>query len=156
MDIDTMKEAYKFNSNEIEYDQYAELLLDLYCNFEQRLRKLKIVEKSKEVIEKIKNINDNKLKNIDEIKINELQNIINKFKEIKNIAFVNCAIKRNTLNSFKFSYLRNESAEGAKNIFNNISINIINEEIKFYIKSEKSLILLLDNINEINLSINNI
>ena len=84
-----------------------------------------------------------KKKNIDEM-ITELNNI-KKESKAKN------DYSQNLLNELENDYAKNRENKEARTIFKNVARDIVESTYKFYIKCEKRLIILVDNINSFKL-----
>ena len=90
-----------------------------------------------------------KEKNIDEIQKSKnkklLDSLIKKLNDIQIKADVNWEYPNKLLKKIEKEYLENKNKKGAKEIYDNVCREIIDSDVKKYIKYEKSIIIIVEN-----------
>lgn len=122
-----------------------------YAYFECMLKKLDLETKLEELKKKMENYNNGKIDK-DKIEQNKiiLKKINDEYYKIKKEAKEHLDYSDGLLTSLEKDYLKNKSKENVAKIYQNICYDIIDRTVKYYIKYEKDLILLVDNFNSIN------
>ena len=158
--IDNIKKAYNYTLGENKFGCDFDIdLIDLNFEFEQRIKKMNILEEAKEILKKVEEYKGNKLRDLVNDTIKDLTEIINVCEETIKISEQNLYKKNDLLVCLKISYKRNLEKEYGQNeqsikdemrhAFILMSKDIIDEEVKFFISSEKLFLLYLDKVNQI-------
>ena len=116
------------------------------------MKKLELDSKLQKLKQKIEDYNGDKF---DEIEIKKKKKIIDEMitelNNIKKESKEKYDYSQNLLEELKNDYKKNKENKEAKTIFGNVSRDILESTYKFYIKCEKRLIIIVDNINSFKL-----
>lgn len=148
--IDVIKSRYQY---EIGSGNNCDINMDLYVKFRMAIRKFELPKKFKELKARIRNY---KGKKTDKIKSDEqkLDKLIQEYQDMLDDAFKFNFDTDLLLTKIYSCYRNNWYEKNAKSIFKNLCKEILDNDIKKYIKYEKLIILINDNIKELFESLN--
>ena len=123
-----------------------------YTYFKNTMKKLELDSKLQKLRQKLEDYKGDKFDDIEiEKKKKNIDEMITELNNIKKESKAKNDYSQNLLNELENDYAKNRENKEARTIFKNVARDIVESTYKFYIKCEKRLIILVDNINSFKL-----